>query len=107
MTSRTMTPEKKDKVPRIALQKAMAADVLAAVKKAEAQFALDPNDVDSQRRFFRAFVTLASQRLFDMGVPAPLIAQQAFEAIVHEAQYRHQQAVNIGQPFGPTTPAKA
>jgi hypothetical protein len=101
-----MTTEK-GKVPRIELQKAIAAEVQAAMKKAEAKFSLDPNDVDAQRRFFRALVTLASQRLFDMGVPPPLIAQQAFEAIVHEHQYRHQQAQAHGQPFGPTTPAKA
>jgi hypothetical protein len=97
----------KAKVPRIALQKAIGADVEAALKKAEAHFALDPNDVDAQRRFFRAVVTLASQRLFTMGVPAPLIAQQAFKAVVSEHQYRHKQAAHFGQPFGPTTPAKA
>lgn len=96
-----------EKISRFAIQQAMAADVQAAIKKAETSLGIDPNDPDAQRRFFRALVTLASQKLFDMGAPPPLIAQQAFEAVAHEAQYRHQQAVSLGQPFGPTEPAKA
>jgi hypothetical protein len=99
--------EKKEKVPRIAIQQAMAADVEASIAKAQTSLGIDPADADAQRRFFRALVTLASQKLFDMGAPPPLIAQQAFEAIVHEAQYRHQQAQAFGLPFGPTPAAKA
>lgn len=98
----------KPKVPRIELQKAMAADIEAAVAKVEKQFDLDPTDPDAQRRFFRALVTIAAQRLFDMGAPPPLIAQQAFEAVVHEAQYRHQKkTLHMGQPFGPLPTGKA
>lgn len=102
-----MKTEKKDKIPRIALQKFMTADVEAVLKKAEAHFGLDPNDVDAQRRFFRAVVTLAAQRLFDKGVPPPVIATQAFEAVVHENQFRQKQAAFHGMPFGPVVPAKA
>lgn len=101
----------KPKVSRIELQKAMSAEVKAtidaAVEKTFKQFGLDASDPDAQRRCFRAIVTLAAQRLFDMGCPAPVIAQQAFEAVVAEHKYRHQNAVLQGQPFGPTTPAKA
>jgi hypothetical protein len=102
-----MKTEKKEKIPRIAVQKFMTADVEAILKKAQAHFALDPNDADAQRRFFRAVVTLASQRLFDLGIPPPIIATQAFEAIVHETEFRQKQAAFHGMPFGPLIPAKA
>ena len=96
-----------EKINRFELQKLVAADIKAAIKKAEEHFGLDPKDVDAQRRFFRALVTLASQQLFDMGAPSQLIATQAFEAIVHEHQFRHKQAAFHGMPFGPAPTAKA
>lgn len=86
----------------------MAPDVEAAIAKAEKQFGIEATDPDAQRRFFRALVTIAAQRLFDMGAPPPLIAQQAFEAVAHEAQYRHsKKTLHLGQPFGPLPPGKA
>lgn len=107
-----MSDEKpKTKIPRIELQKAMGTEVKvaidAAVEKTLKHFNLDPKDPDAQRRCFRAIVTLAAQKLFDMGCPAPIIAQQAFEAVAAEHKHRHQQALHQGQPFGPTPPAKA
>lgn len=97
----------KPKISRYTLQKAIEADLKAAITKAETQFALEGSDTDAQRRFFRAIVTLAAQRLFDLGIPAPIIAQQAFEAVVHERDHRAKQALNLNQPFGLQLPAKA
>jgi hypothetical protein len=98
----------KPKVTRFEIQKAMAADVEAAIAKVETQLGLDPTDTDAQRRIFRALVTIASQRLFDLGAPPPLIATQAFEAVRAEHKYRHEKkTIDLSQPFGPPTPAKA
>ena len=95
------------KVPRIKIQQTMGPVVTAAIATAQADLGIDPADLDAQRRFFRAMVTLAAQPLFDSGCPAPLIAAQAFEAVVHEHQYRQKQGLVVGQPFGPTVQGKA
>lgn len=95
----------KPKVKRIELQKAMAADVEAALKKAEAL--ADPNDVDAQRRIFRALVTIASDRLFNLNLHPMLVVKQAHEAIVKAYEYRSKKALLMGQPFGPVPTGKA
>lgn len=97
----------KEKVPRYAIQKLLEPSLRAAFEKARTELEIDPTDVDAQRRFFRAVVTLAAQPLFAQGLPAPVIASQAFEAVVHEHQHRVKQAMNEGQLFGALTPAKA
>lgn len=95
------------KISRIELQQAMGNEVTTSVDKALKQFNLDPADPDANRRAFRAVVTLAAQKLFDLGCPPQVIAQQAFEAVVAEHKYRTEKAINAGQPFGLVKPAEA
>lgn len=100
-----MTTEKK--VSRYQLQQALAADVTAALDKAFKGFELDPNDIDANRRVFRALVTVAASRLLNLGLPPLTVLGQAAEAIGSEVKHRAASGLLAGQPFGQLPPASA
>lgn len=97
--------EPKARPKRIVLQKIMAAEIEAAVKKAEAL--IDPADVKSQERLFRAVIWLAARRLFDMGVHPQKVVEQSARAVVEAYEHRMKSALIQGQPFGPLPVGKA
>lgn len=97
----------KKKISRYEIQKALLDEVNGSIEKALKGFELDPKNPDANRRAFRAVVTVAAQRLLDLGLPPQLIVQQAFEAVASEVQHRGQQALSNGQPFGVLPPASA
>jgi len=74
--------------------------VNTAIEKALAGFQLDSKNPDANRRAFRAVVTVAAQRLLNLGCPPQVVLEQAYEAIVAEVRHRGRAAVLSGHPFG-------
>lgn len=95
------------KIRRIAIQKAIAPHLKNATEMVEKQLQLDPADVDTQRRVFRAVVAEACEKLLAAGLHPSLVAAQAFQAVVSTHQHRQKQAVELQQPFGLQPEAKA
>jgi len=93
-------PTKKPKVTRSEIQQALLEEVNASIEKALAGFELDSKNPDANRRAFRAVVTVAAQRLLDMGCPPQVVLEQAYEAVVSEVRHRGLAALKNGQPFG-------
>ena len=95
------------KISRYQLQQALAADVTAALDRCFKDFELDPNDIDANRRVFRALVTVATSRLLNLGLPPLTVLGQAAEAIGTEVKHRAASGLLVGQPFGQLPPASA
>lgn len=95
------------KAKRAVIQKALAADIAAAVEKAVKALDLDVEDKDVKRRIFRATVGAASGVMFDAGAPVMLVVQEAARACVEEFKARQDGAMLSGQPFGALPPASA